>query len=736
MRRLPTVRRPFAASATLALTAWLWLSAALPLPADSAEPGRPARRYIPAKGLIAYLEYDGLDAHAEAWRATAAHDLLVKTSAGSMVLGLVKQLTGVYLENDFGGLLTVPEAMTIAEVMVRRGFACGICQDETAYHGMLVVNDIGRAEHLKRFGRLRDVFNATPSVVFAEIERSQFRGRTIYAPEGDEPFSAWFEGDDLIVVLDLDSANNQDANARQKQRAETHRTHMGKMLDCADGRRPDAGRHPSFLSARAEGKDLKGFEANGLWFVDSTGDLGATVLAEGAGLAAEFILSALAVPAGQARPEKKAEAAPAEADDAVAAAPTANDEITRARRALGLDGIKRVVGRWGFQGKALLSDIRIEAPAPRRALAAVLDLPTFRTDRLPPIPAGAGMFVVGSVDLDTDYRTLTEAAKALDAASADQIAAIEQGWRDACGLRLREDVLRLIGPTWCVYELPPGAEGPARHDPAGPWDHVLVAGINDPDQIAKDVAALAAFCGQLDGFWEVFFADAGAKRGEAAGMPRIEPLPAPDRGYRLILPPGPGAGARRPRQPTLLIGASTAVIAGDLETARRALSIDPGAADLREPSGELARALDGLPRELTFLAVTGTADLRLPERLGHLPGVVQTLVNLSWPHESGDETILSLCDALGVARPGAPCIRVDRSKVPGPDWIRRTLLPSVVATTVDGRGFRIIGREALPFLGIANELKLGPRWTVSWHRWRPSVRMGLALTLPRFGWEP
>src|SRR5262249_987193 len=155
-----------------------------------------------------------------------------------------------------------------------------------------------------------------------------------------------------------------------------------------------------------------GFEANGLWFVDTMGDLGATVLAEGVELAVGEVLSELGAPAGAGRPEKMDDAAAD--DDGAAPAPAADDQIAPARGALGLAGFKRVGGRWGFQGKALLSDIRIEAPAPRRALAAVLDLPTFRTDRRPSIPAGAGMFVVGSVDLDKGYRTLTEAAKALD----------------------------------------------------------------------------------------------------------------------------------------------------------------------------------------------------------------------------------------------------------------------------------------------------------------------------------
>ena len=65
---------------------------------------------------------------------------------------------------------------------------------------------------------------------------------------------------------------------------------------------------------------------------------------------------------------------------------------------LGLDGVKRIVGRWGFQGKALLTDVRIEAPVPRKGLVAWLDQPAFDKDHLPPIPLATHAFIVDSFD--------------------------------------------------------------------------------------------------------------------------------------------------------------------------------------------------------------------------------------------------------------------------------------------------------------------------------------------------
>ena len=326
--RIP-MARPLAILGSLALAAMLTAST------RSAEPNRSPRRCIPARGLVAYLEYEGLDAHDRAWQATAARDLLVKTPAGSMVIDLVKQLAGDWLEEEFGGVLNVGDAMTIAEVMVRRGFACAISQDETASHCMLVLKDIGRGENLKRLAHVRGVFNASPSVLFAEVERMSFRGRSIYRLDDGDPVSVWFEGDDLVLVCSLDSFTAHIANA-QRGNADplnAHKKHIGNILDCVDGKQLDVSKHPAYLSAQAEGKDLKGFEPSGLWFVDTSGELGTVMLVEGLGIATDVVLSQFDSPVVPAKEEKINGAAAEEADDAVNAAPATIDEIAKTGRA-------------------------------------------------------------------------------------------------------------------------------------------------------------------------------------------------------------------------------------------------------------------------------------------------------------------------------------------------------------------------------------------------------------------
>ena len=60
-------------------------------PADKGAGAAPLARYVPLKDLLAYLEFDGLDAHADAWRASAAYKLLNDTKLGTVLEDLALQ---------------------------------------------------------------------------------------------------------------------------------------------------------------------------------------------------------------------------------------------------------------------------------------------------------------------------------------------------------------------------------------------------------------------------------------------------------------------------------------------------------------------------------------------------------------------------------------------------------------------------------------------------------------------
>jgi hypothetical protein len=53
---------------------------------------------------------------------------------------------------------------------------------------------------------------------------------------------------------------------------------VAAVLDTNEGKQLDASTHPGLVAARAEGRDLAGFDANGLFFAESTNRSGKSVI--------------------------------------------------------------------------------------------------------------------------------------------------------------------------------------------------------------------------------------------------------------------------------------------------------------------------------------------------------------------------------------------------------------------------------------------------------------------------
>src|SRR3954471_13314815 len=80
LRRLPVV-----------LAACAMLAPAWPPQVVAQEPRPPLARYVPARDLIFYAEFEGLDDHAEAWRSSAAYKILNQTRFGQLLEDLAAQ---------------------------------------------------------------------------------------------------------------------------------------------------------------------------------------------------------------------------------------------------------------------------------------------------------------------------------------------------------------------------------------------------------------------------------------------------------------------------------------------------------------------------------------------------------------------------------------------------------------------------------------------------------------------
>ncbi len=834
MRRLRTVRRFFPTTARLAVMGCLVLVAVVAASARSAEPERSPSRYIPAGGLVGYFEYEGLDAHARAWEAAAAHEMLVKTPAGAMLTDLLKQSIEGGLAQDFGGLLKASDVFAVVDVFAHHGlaFACYDDMDE----GVLVLRNVERPGNRARLEGPRETLETSLALFFeVKFVSSRIRGRTVYQiPEPpdekkqaalglvggalvtaklpDTRISAWREGDDWIIVIDQIGR----VISEKKLPAGPHPDLLARVLDSIEGKQPDVTTHPGFISALAEGKDLKGFEPNGLFFLEQKhGTVGSMVFLEVVATAAELVvLAAVEIfgtvvsglddpnpgpksvtgrpakkddqlelasrtspkdltptdaskgghpskkderaagpppesqpqgrPASQAGSKKTADAA----RDHPGAIDAADDLVPldiKLSKGFGLDGFKRIVGRWGFQGRALLTDIRVEIPSPRRGVPALLDQPAFRKDRLPTIPTEAKDFVLASFEPDLCYQKILEMANELEPVFAEDLAVLEQMVKAQIGLLVREDLLRHVGPTWALVDVPDRAS-PTRHDGKTRRKHtVLVATVDDTDAFEKAVDSLAS---RIDGSLREYEESQRKKapKSKEIGTFGMKRLPATDRGYRVDLPgflfdyfredfltlnPGKNKGISL----FLLIGKSSIAVASDLDRGRGVLRAGEPISGGWKPSGELANAIEGLPENLTFLSVSDPELCALPDWIAGLPGTIRYLViGATVAQDLKDKTCWALLNFMGVPRPGQFWPRVERARTPKADDLRRCVFPSVLASAVDDRGYRIIHRQPFPFAGLASEISFYHRWSFKWKGFaRPEMKYFFGAVSSRAG---
>ncbi len=775
--------------------------------APASEPGPSPHRYIPARALTAYVEFDGLDAHADAWKATACRGILVDTPAGSMLTEVAKQVLDRMLSSVPNCKLTGADLVTIQAHLLHHGFVAAVHDlGEGQSACTVILRDHRKPPVRASWDRLlqqvlpagepkkprtpvrlrgREIFQVgnehenkpaaapglddLPAVPAVPAEPGKLLlpppslpavppsppgpvGVSAPPPEGVLPavpavpaepgnlllpppslpmvpppppvalsaagapgLSWWFEGDDLVLLLapDQDSPAVPDLAQRpERSKPKPHVDHRSAIFDAIEGKQPNVATHPAYVSALAEGKDVRGFQPDGLFFLEWGSGKGPFAGMDDGRDPLAMYLSALGMVLGQYGVESLMPGLLGEPKADQPAAPGAKQQPDPTSQ-LGLDGLKRIVGRWGFQGKALFTDVRLEAPAPRKGLVALLDdQPSFRKDQLPPVPRNTRAFLVDSLDVAATYRRLVGVLQALDPEAEKPIGQFEQAFRQTTGWRFREDVLGALGPHWSVFRLPSQDENRGDKQDLDPTEYALVAGVRDAREFEKRLDSIAKRINE-----SLLERDQPAQ-GKDAGPPilALERLPAPAVGYQLTSParlvPWLGDKVR----PTILVSKSFVAFASNPERAREALASEAGPAPPWKPAGELAEAFECLPESLTFVLVGDHRDSPWPDALAHLPGTIQ------FASAMFGETIIAapptsdgLLGLLGIPGRDGFRLRLDPSRIPRAVQIEPFLFPSVLAAAVDDRGYRLILREAFPLacLGKGARTSATKTWSSS-----------------------
>jgi prepilin-type processing-associated H-X9-DG protein len=561
-----------------------------------AQAPRPLAKYVPAEGLVAYGQFDGLDAHAAAWAKTAARGVLVETTTGAMLESLVRQVADVITSNVGSRSVDGRELVAIVKHVIGKGGAVGINGELGDGPPNVTVVFRGAAK-----APIRDPFERLIRSAIAEgaqtqvLTRQDGRKLVVVRTGEDQPgWTFWAEGEDFVIVAGRDEFA---ADA---------------VIASLDGKRPGAGGNPLVAElAKPEG----GFEPIGFGFIE-----------------------------GSALPPLPPQ--------------------------LGLGGLKRVDYRTGFQGEALVTLTRVVAPAPRKGILALFDQPAIDPKTLPPLPASLKGYTVASLDLAKSYDTVVELVKGLDPNAAQAVDGVNQSFQQMTGVKLRDELLAQLGPRMAFYVQPKLV--PASLTPFGAAADWL---LHLPPVVALvEVKDPGAFGTTLDSLMTAANRVLAGMASSEGGPVKFEPLKAPARGYRLVVPaqvfPLPTT-----IRPGIVLGERYLAISTTLDGAREALAVEK---PLALPQG--------LPKGLVFLNVQDPRD-SMPELIANLPFMVQMLGRMG---PGGP---------FGPPRPEQnplAAVVMDPELVPSAEAIRKLLFPSTITVSADAQGLTIATRDAIP----------------------------------------
>ena len=125
------------------------------------------------------------------------------------------------------------------------------------------------------------------------------------------------------------------------------------------------------------------------------------------------------------------------------------------RDALGLKGVKRVIGTMGFDQKDWMTQGFVESPAPRTGAAAkMFDTSPLSEEILKTVPQSATVMTAGKFDLGGLVTSIRAIVADVYPEAGQQVEAMLAQVRDSIGVDLQKDVFDQFGEEWAAYQDP------------------------------------------------------------------------------------------------------------------------------------------------------------------------------------------------------------------------------------------------------------------------------------------
>ncbi len=632
---------------------------------DAYEPAK----LVAAQNLIYYVEFDGLDAHADGWRKTAAARILNETSTGAMLEDLfVQGFPKNLLEN-----VTSAEKWKLVQHVAHAGFTMALNMGPDADNkpngaAVFVVRKAFSNKELRPVvARILQGLSKTGVKPQGMIKSGH---KIVTGQMSQGPYAWWVEEtkqEDLIFV------------SGPPQAAEF-------VLDVLDGKKPSVLTHPDRVELLAQ---QPGIERTGLAMIGQL-DPRTTI---GAVLSQMKIERVTFVGGFQ--------------DDALATItrlhPNAEAKASGQSKAVfdpkGIPNIPATnLGMMvlGFQSKEILDQINKDPASPAAkfldSLTTTLkDKTKLRLDedvlaRLgPKITAFILPTKGGAATTSAPLNALTSLLKAttMGIDNLPKVAFLIDITDSAAFGKTLDELMGLANRTLKASFAPPG-EAPPDPPPGG----------------------------------------RNRMRGPGGPSPEFRVMAGETKSYVFTVPPELSSAFPSSFRPTIRLGSKQLAIALSADLARQALE----AKGSYTPPAEVAAAFGKLPAKLNWLMM---ADLRgsTPEILAALPGKLQSGINIMMTPTTASPTETASANTPaarragafapmegataapgaagaaptaanpGGARPATPgtiILQVDAAKLPSAEAIRKLMFPAIYTIDEEGDTIRIMTREAFP----------------------------------------
>ena len=182
----------------------------------------PLARAVPRQDLLAYLEFHGLEAHADAWHKTAAYRLLNETKLGALLEELAVQAIDVYQANVSTKVrIKGIDAVDAAKAIARDGFVLAVSGKPRDRQRWIVVLRRGDRPEIKSVVEGLEAGRAGEADAKAEVGPVQKAGRTLHRFGRD---GVWWVEKGALILTDGSKAD--------------------EILEVLNGRQPSALDHP------------------------------------------------------------------------------------------------------------------------------------------------------------------------------------------------------------------------------------------------------------------------------------------------------------------------------------------------------------------------------------------------------------------------------------------------------------------------------------------------------------